>query len=232
MINFIKKLFVKEKAREGPREESIEEGISINNLNEWLNEKAKPIFEELNGKIREIAGRLSNEKQEALNNLDKLEKAKLQNPKIPEMAKIIMEGNRSAFLRKTAFFFNNLSLEHADYDELIKKCENIEAEIDSLGKSTARSYMVLNEFFSHEAGKVAAKIKNIESYAKDAKNAAGSSEIQKIAAIKNDIEDAIKKIKLREIYSEDLKNEKMNLEDSERKKTETESRINEIKSGN
>ena len=76
------------------------------------------------------------------------------------------------------------------------------------------------------------KIKNIESYAKDAKNAAGSSEIQKIAAIKNDIEDAIKKIKLREIYSEDLKNEKMNLEDSERKKTEIESRINEIKSGN
>ncbi len=228
MLKFIKKLFAKEETREEPKEE----GIGINALNEWLDVKAKPIFEELNSQISEIANRLNNKKQEALNNLNELEEARLQNPKIPEMAKIVMEGNRAAFIRKTAFFFNNISLEHSNYGELIKKCEEIEAEIDSLGKSTARSYMVLNEFFSHEVEKVAAGIKHIETYAKDAKNAASSSEIQKIAAIKSDIEDAQKKIKLREGYSEELKNEKINLGNNERKKIGIESKINEMKSGN
>ena len=62
MLKFIKKLFAKEKIREG----AGEEGITIYNLNGWLDVKAKPIFEELNSKISEIANKLNNEKQEAL----------------------------------------------------------------------------------------------------------------------------------------------------------------------
>lgn len=227
MLKFIKKLFAKEKTNGGAREE----GITIYSLNEWLDVKAKPIFEELNGKISEIANKLNDEKQEALNNLKELESAKLQNPKIPEMAKIMMEGNRAAFIRKTAFFFKDTSLEHANYDELTKKCGEIETEINSLGKSTARSYMVLNEFFSHEVEKVAANIKNIETYAKDAKTAVSSSKISKIAEIKSNIKDVQKKIKLKETYSEELKNEKISLENIKNKKSELEHRIKEIKSG-
>ena len=157
MLNFLKKLFAKE--------EIPEENIEIDRLNSWLDEKTKPLFEGLDNNINQIISKINDEKGKCTENLKTLENAKLQNPKIPERVKTIMEGNRDAFIKKVTFFFNNMDLKYhndKDYNELIEKCNRIKSEIDALGKSTARSYQVLNEFFAREAENVAINIKKVE----------------------------------------------------------------------
>ena len=154
----------------------------------------------------------------------------MQNPKIPERVKTIMEGNRDAFIKKTKQFFSNIDTDYNNYNELIEKCNKVNHEIDSLGKGTARSYQILNEFFAREAENVARNIKNIENYSKDIKNSIKDNKISIINKIKNDIESIKNKIKLKEQYSDELNNENNNLKNNETKKSETEKKINEIKS--
>ncbi len=223
MLKFIKNLFAKE--------EIPEEKIELNELNSWLEEKTKPIFQDLNNYINQIINKIDNEKEKVLENIKKLREAKLQNPNIPERAKTIMEGNRAAFIRKTSFFFANVDLKFNDYNELIKKCNNVENEIESLGKATARSYQVLNEFFAREAENIAINIKNIENYAKDIKNSIENNKISIINKIKNNVIEIQNKIRLKEKYSIELVNNKNKLQTNKDRLLEAENEINEIKSG-
>src|SRR3989338_7940128 len=141
MLKFIRNLLSKK--------EIAEEKISLDELDSWLDIKAKPIFDDLNIRINETIEKINNEKKEASENLKTLENAKLQNPKIPERVKRIMQGNREGFIKKVSLFFKNIDLKHGihnelkysrlEYNELIEKCRNIENEINSLGSSTARN---------------------------------------------------------------------------------------------
>ena len=222
MLDFIKKLFAKK--------EIPEEKVELNKLSTWLDEKAKPISEKLNNNINQIINKINNEKEKAFENIKKLENAKLQNPKIPERVKTIMQGNREAFIKKTSFFFNNIDLKFNDHNEILEKCNNIENEIDLLGKATAKSYQVLNEFFAREAENVAIGIKKVESYSKDIKNSIKNSEISGIEKIKDDIANIQRKIRLKEKYSNDLEDNKNNSQKNKNKLLETENKINEIRS--
>ena len=114
MLNFLKKLFTKE--------EIPEEKIELNNLINWLDEKTKPIIDNLNININQIINKIDDEKQKVSENIKKLESAKLQNPKIPERVITIMEGNRAAFIKKVSFFFNNLDLNYNNTNEILEKC--------------------------------------------------------------------------------------------------------------
>ncbi len=222
MLNFIKKLFAKE--------ETQEEKIELDKLSNWLDERIKPTFGYLNDNINQIITKINSEKEKSTENLKVLENAQLQNPKIPERVKTIMEGNRAAFIKKVSFFFSNINLKYNDYNELINKCGNVKNEIDSLGKSTARSYQVLNEFFAREAENIAINIKKVEDYSKDIKDSINSSKISNIEKIKSSITDIQNKIKLKEKYSIELENNKKDFQDSKNKKLEIENKINKLKS--
>jgi len=223
MLEFIKKLFAKQ--------EVLEEKIELNELSIWLDGKVKPIFNNLNIKINEIIEKINGEKTKVVDNLKILEDAKLQNPKIPERVKTIMEGNRVGFIKKVSYFFNNIDFEYNNYNELIEKCKNIENEIGQLGKRTARSYQVLGEFFAREAENIAINIKKIENYSKELTNSIKNNKIPNIKKIKNNIIDIKNKIKLRQNYTIELENNKTNLQKNKNKKLEIENKINEIKSG-
>ncbi|MEK6876546.1 MAG: hypothetical protein AABX63_03985, partial [Nanoarchaeota archaeon] len=86
MLEFIKNIFAKK--------EAPEEKIGLGELDSWLDIKAKPIFDNLNIRINEIIEKINNEKNTANENLGILKNAQLQNPKIPERVKTIMQGNR------------------------------------------------------------------------------------------------------------------------------------------
>lgn len=223
MLNFLKKLFAKEEIQE--------EKIGFSELNDWLDSKTKPIFENLNNNINQITNKINDEKKNVNENLKKLEDAKLQNPKIPERVKTIMEGNRAAFIKKVSFFFDNIDLKFNNYDEVLKKCKNIENEINSLGKGTARSYRVLNEFFAREAENIAINIKKIEKHTKDIVNLVNNSKIMNVVKIKNNASEMQNKIKLKQQYSVELGNNKNNLQNNKNKRLEIENKINKIKSG-
>ena len=222
MLEFIKNLFAKK--------EIAEEKISLAELDSWLDIKAKPIFDNLNNKINETIEKINNEKNTANENLEILKNAQLQNPKIPERVKTIMQGNREGFIKRVSLFFSSIDLKHDYYDELAEKCRNIENEISVLGKGTAKNYQILNEFFAREAEKVAANIKSIENYSKEIISIIDGSEISSIDEIKSSMINLKNKIKLKESYSVQLENSNKNLQNGKNKKTEIESRINEIKS--
>ena len=223
MLEFIKNIFAKK--------EATEEKISLDELGSWLDRKTKPMLDKLNIKIDEIIGKINDEKEKVNENLKTLENAQLQNPKIPERVKTIMQGNREGFIKKASSFFKNIDLNYNDYGELTEKCRNIENEINLMGKGTAKNYQILNEFFAREAEKVAANIKNMEDYSKELMNSISSSKISNINKIKSTITELKNKIKLKEICSVQLEGNKNDLQSNKNKKTEIENRINEIKSG-
>lgn len=222
MLNFLKKLFAKEEVQE--------EKIELNELNNWLDEKAKAKFESFDLGINEILEKISHEKEKVKENLKILEDAKLQNPKIPDRVKTIMEGNRTGFIKKASYFFNNIDLKYNNPHELIQKCKNVGNEIEQLGKGTARSYQVLGEFFARQAENVAINIKNIENYSKEIINTIDNSKILNIDKIKISITDIQNKTKLKQQFSVELENNTKNLQDNKNKKSEIENKINKIKS--
>jgi len=222
MLKFIKNLFAKK--------EMAEEKISLDELDSWLDMKAKPIFDDLNARVNGVIEKINNEKNTANENLNILKNAQLQNPKIPERVKTIMQGNREGFIKRVSLFFNNIDLKYNNYSELAEKCRNIRNEINELGKGTARNYHILNEFFAREAEKVAANIKSIEEYLKELVNALGNSKISSIDEIKSSMINLKNKIKLKESYSIQLENNKSDLQNNKNKKPEIEKKVNEIKS--
>jgi len=221
MLNFLKNLFAKEKVQE--------ERVRLNELSSWLDEKTKPIFEDLNIKIKRVIEKINNERQLVTENLKILADAQLQNPKIPDRVKTIMQGNREGFIKKVTYFFNNLELKNDDYSELTKNCKNIEKEIEILGKGTAKSYQVLGEFFAKQAGNVALNIKNIENYSKEIIKVINNSKILNIYNIKDGLTQIENKIKLMKQYSSELDDHKKNLQNNKNKKSEIENKTSELK---
>jgi len=222
MLEFIKNIFLKKGIPEVR--------VALDGLNTWLNEKAKPISDNLKNEIEKLIGSIKHEKSTIVENLKILEEAKLQNPKIPERALTIMEGNRVAFIKKVSFFFDNIELGYDDYNELIEKCKNIKDGIETLGKGTARSFQVLNEFFAREVENVASNIKHIENHSKAIMDAINNSKIMDVDNIKIKIDEINNKIKLKNIYTIKLDNDHKNLEDLKNKESEIEKRIEDIRS--
>ena len=91
MLEFIKKIF-----KNGEPETKQVHDISLHNLEDWIEEKAKPLMEDVKLKRDEILMKISEELERARFNLEVLENAKLHNPNIPFKAKQYMEGNRRA----------------------------------------------------------------------------------------------------------------------------------------
>tara|TARA_Y100000310_G_scaffold318878_1_gene373447 strand:- start:15457 stop:16710 length:1254 start_codon:yes stop_codon:yes gene_type:complete len=222
MLNFLKKLFAKEEVQE--------EKVPLNELNNWVDQKTKTIFDGLNVKINETIEKINDEKAKVTENLKTLEDAQLQNPKIPERVKTIMEGNRAGFIKKVSFFSDKIDLKYNDYNELIEKSKNIENEINALGKGTAKSYQVLGEFFAREAGNIAANIKNIENYSKEIKDTVNNSKITNVDKIKKSVSEIENKIRLKKQHSSELENNKNDLQNNKNKKSEIENKINSTKS--
>jgi uncharacterized protein YukE len=220
MFNFLKKLFAKE--------EIPEESVSLEQLSTWLDEKIKPISDNLNNNINQIITKINEEKDKVKENLKILEDAKLQNPKIPERAKTIMEGNRTGFIKKVSYFFENLDIKNEA--SIVEKCKNIKNEIESLGKGTARSYQVLNEFFAREAENIAINIKNIENYSNEIVTASTNSKLSNTDKIKDNISNIKKKINIRKDYTSQLENQQQELNQSKDKRSKTENNINGEKS--
>ncbi|MBI3035024.1 hypothetical protein HYY71_01760 [Candidatus Woesearchaeota archaeon] len=157
MLNFLKKIFQNEeqelkKARE----------ISLQNLEEWLNEQAKPLAEELRQQTEEILMRVNEELQRARFNVEVLENAKLQNPNIPFKAKQYMEGNRKAYARAINSFLGHMEINNRDYFYLLDFSKEFDSLINDLNKGTLRSYTILQEFFANETNKIAQNLKNFD----------------------------------------------------------------------
>jgi len=205
MFNFIKKLFTKK-----PEKEIEKETIELTNLNEWFDSKSKDIYNNLNENINTTKEKINSEIEKTKSNLEKLKEAKLQNPNIPLRVKQIMEGNRASYIKLISNFVDTIKIEN-DYKKLLNYCNDFDKHLDSLGKSTTRSYHVLKEFLAHQVTDIAINIKNFNNLIKELKSTIEKSQLDKIEKIKKDISYSKNKIKQKTILEGGLTNKEAEL---------------------
>ena len=193
MLEFLKKIFQNEEQQS----RSLAE-VKLHNLEEWLNEKSKPLLEEVRLRIKEILYKVNEELQRTRFNVEVLENAKLQNPNIPFKAKQYMEGNRKAYIRSVSSFLGHMEINNKDYFYLIDFCKLFDELIYDLNKGTLRSYTILQEFFANETSKIANNLKNfdilfkeLKSVLNDEKMVAVNITIEKIQNLKAKIKQKI-----------------------------------------
>ena len=115
-------------------------GIELQNLEEWVKEKAKPVTEEIKQHTDEILMKIDEEVQRTRFNIEALENANLQNPNIPFKAKQYMEGNRKIYAKSVNSFLGRLEINNRDYFYLVNFCREFEALLNDLHNGTLRSY--------------------------------------------------------------------------------------------
>lgn len=164
MLEFLRKIFKNEE----PEAKQAHE-ISLHNLEDWIEEKAKPLMEDVKLRTDEILMKISEELERTRFNAEVLENAKLQNPNIPFRAKQYMEGNRKAYIRAINSFLGHMEINNRDYFYLLEFCREFDNMINELNKSTLRSYTILQEFFANETGKIAGNLRNFDRMFKELK---------------------------------------------------------------
>jgi len=202
MLEFLKKIFKNEEEQEARKVTEI----SLQNLEEWLNEKSKPLMEEVQQRIEGILMKVDEELQRARINVEVLENAKLQNPNIPFKAKQYMEGNRKAYIRAVNSFLGHMEINNKNYFYLLDFCKLFDELINDLNKGTLRSYTILQEFFANETNKIAQNLKNFHIIFSDIKSTLNDKKIVSINATIEKIQSLKIKTKQKINLSIDFKN--------------------------
>ncbi len=203
MLDFLKKIFQNEQEEPKPAAE-----ISLNNLEEWLNEKSKPLMEGIRQQTEEILMKVNEELERARMNVEVLSNAKLQNPNIPFKAKQYMEGNRKAYIRAVNSFFGHMQINNKDYFYLVDFCKLFDEMLNDLNTGTIRSYTILQEFFANEASMIAQNIRNFDKIFSELKSVLNND---KMAAVN----DLMKKTKSLEAKAKQRINLNLDLKSSE-----------------
>jgi len=165
MMDFLRKIFQKEEEQQPKNVLNLQ----LAELEAWLNERSKPLMEEAMQHAKDILMKVDEELQRTRFNLEVLENASLQNPNIPFKAKQYMEGNRKAYIKAITSFLGRMEVNNRDYYYLLEFCKEFEKLIENLNTGTLRSYMILQEFFANESGKIAKNLKNFDLLFKELK---------------------------------------------------------------
>ncbi len=207
MLEFLRKIFQNDEPEEIKKVMEVE----LKNLEQWLNERSKPVMEEVQHQAELVLMKVDEEVQKARFNIDVLENAKLQNPNIPFRAKQYMEGNRKAYIKAVNSFLGNMEINNKDYFYLLDFCNLFEEMINSLNKSTLRSYTILQEFFANETSKIAKNLKNFDAFFKELKSALTSDTIVKVNHTRDKIQNLRIRVKQKINLEVDLKDAEASL---------------------
>ncbi|MBI2541671.1 hypothetical protein HYV80_03105 [Candidatus Woesearchaeota archaeon] len=201
MLNFLKRIFRDEE----PKAKKIAE-MGLHEMEAWLNESSKPVMEEVQQQIGQVLMRIDEELQKSRFNIEALENAKLQNPNIPFKAKQYMEGNRKSYIRSVSSFLGHMEINNKDYFYLVDFCRLFDELINDLNKGTLRSYTILQEFFAHEAGKIAQNLKNFDNIFIELKRILGDKKLVSINNCRGKIKALQSKARQNVNLAVDLKN--------------------------
>lgn len=155
-MGWFKSLFKKE-------EELQRVYVDIDELEPWFISKSDIRIENIKESIKEDMDKISQLIEQIKTSSKVLEEARLRNDKMPERVIHIMEGNRKSYL--TAI--NNLmgriqppsTINFSSVSEYVSQFED---SITSFAKMSSKSYHILQEFFAHESGEIAQRIKEID----------------------------------------------------------------------
>jgi len=202
-MGWIKSIFTKKE------EESLDISVSLEKLPDWFDAKIAPETKKIKEDIIKDFEQINKQKEDLRQKLKKFETTELRNPNIPERARHMMEGARETYIKFITIFLNNLEFpQKISYETLTEFIGNFEGQLNNLNKSTARSFMVLQEFFAKEAGEIAAVIKNIDKTLRDLAN----TNYKNIISARESIENIEKIIESKDTAQQMLEEHEKNLE--------------------
>jgi hypothetical protein len=178
MINFLRNLFREKK-------QDIKE-ISIEELSSWLKEKKEAMYKETQDSLNAFEQEFKQILLNAKESIAKLQAAGLHNPNISTREIQFMEGNRNFYIKRI-----QACLQHVEFpktiDDIEKLYSSFNLELDNLGRSSMRSYQILQQFFEHEAASVAAHIKELDVLYKKLKELYDSSEVKQVCKLEKEL---------------------------------------------
>lgn len=219
VFDLLKKVFI-------PEPESAEE-IDFQEIHGWFDEKYSARKDFLKGQIQAIKSKIDEEKNLADQNIKQLQNAELRNPNIPEKAKHYMEGNRKTYIQKVSQFMDSIEIpeDHIQADEFIKEFKR---DIEEFGRSTARTYAILREFFEEESSKLALNIKNIDLNADEIKEAVKNSRLEELDSLKQEINRIKNKISHKDFIKSEISKKKNLSEELAKKKEKSKQKISDL----
>jgi hypothetical protein len=220
MLEFIKKLF-------GSASKEKKEGLSVreSELQEWYEKRLEDAKSRLDDDLKSIKDKIDSEIMHLKENIDILEKAELRNPDIHKKELQYMEGNRDAYVKKMKSFANQNQINYDNYEAILGFCERFGKELITLGKGTARQYIIIQNFFANESREVALNVKNIETYVKGLNKTITSSEYNRLSSIKNNVFELEAKKQSRKALKEELESFEKTLKELENEKEKAKKKI-------
>ncbi len=166
---------------QSPKEQPVLTPASALEQLELLNERIERDFDE---KLANLSERLRNESGKTRGNLKKLEAGTLLNKAVEKRHIQIMEGNRVAYIKKIWQFLDAVAdTAPLDKERGHQAAEYLRERLESLLKSTQKSYFVLQEFLANESRDIAGNLKAFDRLVTELKETLESQE-KKLSRIK------------------------------------------------
>jgi len=136
------------------------ENIKIKDIDNWLKHKYES--KNLSLKIGVLKRELISKKTKIIELLEELQETNIKDASvIPERAKSMFEGNRSAYIQKVTTYLKEL--EYPEDVSLIESfLEDSSLKLDDLAKDTNKNYFIIKEFAEDEVRAVNLKIKELD----------------------------------------------------------------------
>ena len=144
MLEFIKGLFRKEEEKK-----QVIEEISLDSLQAWSAKKRQNIEQDIESFLETVKPEFEDVVSECKTAIAVLRNASLMNPNIPEMEKILMEGNRDSFTKSAERLLGQLSFPAAI--NLAVFFESSDNAFRNYEKMSLRPFAILQHFFEHES---------------------------------------------------------------------------------
>jgi len=183
--------------------------IEQEKLLEWFNKRTSPILVDIKDDIKNKFLEIEELKKQMNEKIEALKNASLRNENIPERAKQVMEGSRQTYIKCIKAFSESINPpEEIDIDQLTDFISEFEEKSNSFTKTTARSYYVLQEFFSVESSAIAERIKNMDIIIRNIFD----NKLKKIADVEKRIKELDSDLKKKHDISEQAYKEENKLE--------------------
>jgi len=201
-FEFIKKLFAHEP-------EGIE--LSPEDVDSWFSEKAKEKEAELQSALDEFRQAFEAEVQETKDNIRILKDAELRNPNIPQREFNFMQGNRVAYMKKAVDLVKSIIIP-ANTEEILQFHKDFQGKVDYFTSQSYKPFMIVSQFFGHEAENIAANIKKFDKIEKDLLGRYESIGIPKFSKISKSIKDYARAKEIIEQIKHNLEEKEKQLE--------------------
>src|SRR3989338_3831122 len=144
---------------------------------EHLKDAEQRLEREFDGTLKALSERFLDESARTRENIARLKEGKLLNRNVEERHLQILEGNRSAYIKKVEQFLEDIdSSQPLGKEKAQETAALFRVSLEGFVKSTQKSYFILQEFLANESGVIAGNLKRFDSLISEIKGKAESQE--------------------------------------------------------